>query len=37
MQYNVLGDTGIRVSQLCFGVLPMGPNQFGLSPKREES
>ena len=33
MQYNVLGDTGIRVSQLCFGVLPMGPNQFGLSPE----
>jgi predicted aldo/keto reductase-like oxidoreductase len=33
MKYNVLGNTGISVSQLCFGVLPMGPNQFGLSPE----
>jgi predicted aldo/keto reductase-like oxidoreductase len=33
MKHNVLGGTGISVSQLCFGVLPMGPNQFGLSPE----
>ncbi|HHY12579.1 MAG TPA: 4Fe-4S binding protein [Firmicutes bacterium] len=33
MKRNILGDTGISVSQLCFGVLPMGPNQFGLSPE----
>lgn len=33
MKYNVLGGTGLRVSQLCFGVLPMGPNQFGLPPE----
>jgi predicted aldo/keto reductase-like oxidoreductase len=25
-----LGSTGIQVSELCFGVLPMGPLQFGL-------
>lgn len=34
MNYNVLGDTKIKVSELCFGVLPMGPNQFGLSPDK---
>lgn len=28
-----LGGTGLEVSQLCFGVLPMGPNQFGLPPE----
>lgn len=33
MKYNVLGGTGLRVSRLCFGVLPMGPNQFGLPPE----
>lgn len=27
MQYNCLGNTGIKVSELCFGVLPMGPLQ----------
>lgn len=27
-----LGETGIEVTELCFGVLPMGPNQFGLPP-----
>ena len=27
MHYNVLGNTGIEVSELCFGVLPMGPLQ----------
>ncbi len=31
---NYLGKTGISVTELCFGVLPMGPNQFGLSPER---
>jgi aryl-alcohol dehydrogenase-like predicted oxidoreductase/NAD-dependent dihydropyrimidine dehydrogenase PreA subunit len=25
-----LGNTGLIVTELCFGVLPMGPNQFGL-------
>ena len=27
MRYNTLGKTGIKVSELCFGVLPMGPLQ----------
>ena len=30
MQYEVLGRTGLKVSQLCFGVLPMGPLQANL-------
>lgn len=30
MIYNTLGDTGIRVSQLCFGSLTMGPLQKNL-------
>jgi aryl-alcohol dehydrogenase-like predicted oxidoreductase len=30
---NILGKTGLSVSELCFGVLPMGPNQFGLTPE----
>ncbi len=34
MKHNMLGDTGLKISQLCFGVLPMGPNQFGLSPDK---
>ncbi len=25
-----LGNTGLVVTELCFGVLPMGPSQFGL-------
>jgi aryl-alcohol dehydrogenase-like predicted oxidoreductase len=25
-----LGNTGLMVTELCFGALPMGPNQFGL-------
>jgi len=29
-----LGKTGLQVSELCFGVLPMGPNQFGLPPEQ---
>ncbi len=34
MKKNRLGKTDIVVTELCFGVLPMGPNQFGLSPER---
>ncbi len=30
MKYNVLGNTGIRVSELCFGTLPMGPLQINM-------
>ncbi len=33
MLKNNLGKTGLEVTELCFGVLPMGPNQFGLSPQ----
>jgi len=33
MQRRKLGNTGIEVTELCFGVLPMGPNQRGLSPE----
>ena len=33
MLYRELGKTGLIVSELCFGALPMGPNQFGLSPE----
>ncbi len=32
MRYNVLGNTGLKVSQLCFGVLPLGPLQINISP-----
>ncbi len=31
MEYFTLGNTGLRVSGLCFGVLPMGPLQANLS------
>lgn len=31
MDYHLLGNTGLRVSALCFGTLPMGPLQAGLS------
>lgn len=31
MIYHSLGNTGIRVSKLCFGTLTMGPFQRGLS------
>ena len=31
MKYNKLGRTGIEVSELCFGILPMGPLQAGIS------
>lgn len=30
MQYETLGNTGLKVSTLCFGTLPMGPLQAGL-------
>lgn len=31
MEYYVLGKTDLKVSGLCFGALPMGPLQAGLS------
>jgi len=31
MKYNKLGRTGIEVSELCFGILPMGPLQANIS------
>ena len=30
MQYNKLGNSGITVSELCFGTLPMGPLQADI-------
>ncbi len=33
MKYNKLGRTGIEVSELCFGILPMGPLQADISPE----
>lgn len=33
MKYNKLGKLGIKVSELCFGVLPMGPLQANLPIK----
>lgn len=33
MKYNKLGLTDITVSQLCFGVLPVGPMQANISPE----
>ena len=30
MKYNMLGQTNIKVSELCFGTLPMGPLQANL-------
>ncbi|MBN2797044.1 MAG: aldo/keto reductase [Clostridia bacterium] len=32
MKYNELGNTGIKVSKLCFGGLTVGPLQANLSP-----
>ena len=32
MKYNLLGKTGLKVSELCFGALPMGPLQNDMSP-----
>ncbi len=34
MKYNLFGKTGFRVSELCFGILPMGPAQADI-PVRE--
>jgi len=31
MKYNQFGKTGIRVSELCFGILPLGPVQANIS------
>jgi aryl-alcohol dehydrogenase-like predicted oxidoreductase len=31
MKQNILGSTGIKVSELCFGILPMGPMQTNIS------
>ena len=31
MKYVYLGNSGIKVSELCFGVLPIGPLQANLS------
>ena len=33
MKYKKLGKTGLKVSELCFGALPMGPMQNDLTPK----
>ncbi|MDL2233300.1 aldo/keto reductase [Ruminococcaceae bacterium OttesenSCG-928-L11] len=33
MQYVTLGKTGIKVSGLCLGALPMGPSQKNMSPE----
>ncbi len=34
MQYNPLGNTGLMVSQICFGSLTVGPLQADLSPEK---
>lgn len=34
MEYRILGNTGIRVSRLCFGALTIGPLQADLSPEK---
>ncbi|QUL98430.1 MAG: aldo/keto reductase [Candidatus Fermentithermobacillus carboniphilus] len=34
MERRELGKTGLVVTELCFGVLPMGPNQFSLEPEK---
>jgi len=34
MKMNVLGRTGIKVSELCFGALPMGPLQKNMDVER---
>ena len=33
LEYKELGNTGLIVSELCFGALPMGPLQARLSPE----
>ncbi len=32
LRYSKLGSTGLSVSALCFGSLPIGPAQYSLSP-----
>ena len=34
MRYSELGKTGLRVSELCFGSLAIGPAQYNLDPSR---
>ena len=34
MQKNLLGNTGLLVTELCFGALPMGPLQANLSVEK---
>jgi len=37
MQHNILGKTGIEVSELCYGALPIGPLQANFTvPKAAE-
>jgi len=33
MKKNILGRTGMEVTELCFGVLPIGPLQANIDPK----
>lgn len=33
MEYRKLGNTDLKVSEMCFGALPMGPLQANLSPE----
>lgn len=33
MQQKILGDTGLKVTEFCLGVLPMGPMQANLPPE----
>ncbi|SMB92779.1 Predicted oxidoreductase [Desulfonispora thiosulfatigenes DSM 11270] len=33
MEYRKLGSTDLKVSEMCFGALPMGPLQANLSPE----
>ncbi len=36
LQYRELGNTGIKVSQICFGTLTLGPLQANLTPAQAE-
>lgn len=33
LRYKYFGETGIRVSELCFGSLALGPSQYNMSPQ----
>lgn len=37
MEYRFLGDSGLKVSRMCFGTLPMGPLQANLDPREGAS